>query len=45
VVTLRVTAKTVEADGVVVLRLANPDGVRLPDWTPGAHVDWSYPTA
>ena len=43
VVTLRVTAKTVEADGVVVLRLANPDGARLPDWTPGAHVDLILP--
>ncbi|MCD2186482.1 PDR/VanB family oxidoreductase [Actinomycetospora soli] len=36
---LVVTAKDVVADGVVALTLARPDGGRLPDWTPGAHVD------
>ena len=36
---LVVTAKDPVADGVVALTLARPDGARLPDWTPGAHVD------
>lgn len=27
------------ADGVVVLRLSDPDGNGLPQWTPGAHID------
>jgi ferredoxin-NADP reductase len=39
VATVRVTAKTTVADGVVTLDLAAPDGGRLPDWTPGAHID------
>ena len=40
---LRVAAKTPEADGVVVLTLTDPDGGRLPDWTPGSHVDLVLP--
>jgi len=36
---LRVEEKTAVADGVVTLTLAAPDGGRLPDWAPGAHVD------
>ena len=36
---LRVTDKTAVADGVVTLTLVAPDGGRLPDWAPGAHVD------
>ncbi|WP_241175824.1 PDR/VanB family oxidoreductase [Modestobacter sp. KNN46-3] len=36
---VRVEEKTRVADGVVTLTLAAPDGGRLPDWTPGAHVD------
>ncbi|WP_198653571.1 PDR/VanB family oxidoreductase [Actinocorallia populi] len=40
---LRVTAKTRVAEGVVALTLARPDGGRLPDWTPGAHVDLVLP--
>jgi ferredoxin-NADP reductase len=36
---LRVTAKERVADDVVALTLEHPDGERLPDWTPGAHVD------
>ncbi|MEW2357098.1 PDR/VanB family oxidoreductase [Spirillospora sp. NPDC029432] len=40
---VRVTAKTPVADGVVALTLARPDGGRLPDWTPGAHVDLVLP--
>jgi ferredoxin-NADP reductase len=43
VVSLRVVAKTPEADGVVSLTLARPDGRRLPDWTPGAHIDVLLP--
>jgi ferredoxin-NADP reductase len=39
VATVRVAAKTAMADGVVTLELTAPDGRRLPDWTPGAHVD------
>lgn len=38
-VTLTVVAKTVEADGVCRLRLADPAGRRVPDWAPGAHID------
>ena len=36
---VRVVEKTPVADGVVTLTLAAPDGGRLPDWAPGAHVD------
>jgi len=43
VLTLRVTAKSPAADGVVALELAHPDGARLPDWTPGAHIDLVLP--
>lgn len=43
VLTLRVTAKALVADGVVVLGLAHADGTRLPDWTPGAHIDLVLP--
>jgi ferredoxin-NADP reductase len=41
--TLRVTAKDPAADGVVVLILARPDGGRLTDWAPGAHIDLVLP--
>ncbi|MFB9316592.1 PDR/VanB family oxidoreductase [Cryptosporangium minutisporangium] len=41
--TLRVVAKTPLADGVCGLTLAAPDGGRLPDWTPGAHLDLLLP--
>ncbi|WP_345612572.1 PDR/VanB family oxidoreductase [Pseudonocardia adelaidensis] len=44
VVSLEVVAKTPEADGVVSLTLARPDGRRLPDWTPGAHIDLVLPS-
>ncbi len=37
--TLVVTAKTRLAEGLVELRLRHPGGERLPDWTPGAHID------
>jgi ferredoxin-NADP reductase len=36
---VRVQEKTPVAEGVVTLTLTAPDGGRLPDWTPGAHVD------
>ncbi|KQS61122.1 ferredoxin [Geodermatophilus sp. Leaf369] len=42
--TLRVTARETVADGVVALTLADPAGARLPDWTPGSHVDLVLPT-
>lgn len=41
--TVRVTAKDVESDGVVSLTLTAPDGSRLPDWTPGSHIDLVLP--
>ncbi|WP_240654155.1 PDR/VanB family oxidoreductase [Streptomyces sp. AcE210] len=41
--TLRVHAKDTVADGVVSLTLVHPDGTRLPDWTPGAHIDLLLP--
>ena len=36
---LRVADKTPVAEGVVAVVLEHPDGLRLPDWTPGAHID------
>ncbi len=41
--TLAVTKRSQAADGVVALTLARPDGGRLPDWTPGAHIDMVLP--
>lgn len=41
---LVVRAKTRAAEGVVALTLARPDGGRLPDWAPGAHVDLTFAT-
>jgi len=43
VVTLRVTAKDVQADDVLTLELAAPSGGRLRDWTPGSHIDLVLP--
>ncbi|MFI1371986.1 PDR/VanB family oxidoreductase [Streptomyces longwoodensis] len=40
---LRVSAKDVVADGVVSLTLDHPGGARLPDWTPGTHLDLVLP--
>lgn len=37
--TLVVAAKNVVAEGLVALEFVRPDGGRLPDWTPGAHID------
>ena len=41
--TVRVAAKKVLADGICELTLADPLGRRLPDWTPGSHVDLMLP--
>jgi ferredoxin-NADP reductase len=41
--TVRVAGKRTAADGVVTLALEAPDGGRLPDWTPGAHIDLILP--
>ncbi|MFK0159962.1 PDR/VanB family oxidoreductase [Streptomyces sp. NPDC090493] len=41
--TLTVSAKERVADGVVSLVLTHPDGARLPDWTPGSHIDLVLP--
>src|SRR3954462_3353908 len=38
VATLRITAKEIQADGVLTLDLASPSGGRLRDWTPGSHL-------
>jgi ferredoxin-NADP reductase len=38
-----VTARRVEADGVVGLTIALPDGAALPAWSPGAHVEIDVP--
>src|SRR4051812_5657043 len=43
VATLRVTAKEIQADGVLTLELAAPSGGRLRDWTPGSHIDLVLP--
>lgn len=40
---LCITEKHEVAEGVVALTLAHPDGKRLPDWTPGSHVDVVLP--
>lgn len=40
---LRVEKKTPQAQGVVSLSLVDPDGARLPDWTPGSHIDLLLP--
>ncbi|MFC9361380.1 PDR/VanB family oxidoreductase [Rhodococcus sp. NPDC057014] len=40
---LRVVAKEPAANGVVSLTLTHPQGRRLPDWTPGAHIDLVLP--
>ncbi|MFC6063450.1 PDR/VanB family oxidoreductase [Streptomyces ochraceiscleroticus] len=42
-ISLRVAEKTAAADGVVTLTLRDPEGRRLPDWTPGAHIDLVLP--
>lgn len=41
---LTVTAKVKAAEQVVALTLAHPDGRRLPDWSPGSHIDVVLPS-
>jgi ferredoxin-NADP reductase len=43
VVTLLVDDMTSQADEVVAVTLVDPQGRRLPDWTPGAHIDLVLP--
>lgn len=43
VATLRVTTKELVAEDVVALELESSAGLRLPDWTPGAHIDLVLP--
>jgi ferredoxin-NADP reductase len=38
-----IEGRRVVADGVIELTLARPDGSRLPDWAPGAHIDLVLP--
>ena len=40
---LRVTGKQVVAGDVLTLELASPQGLRLRDWSPGAHIDLVLP--
>ena len=42
-VSARISARTVVAEGVLTLTLTDPDGQRLPDWTPGSHIDLMLP--
>jgi ferredoxin-NADP reductase len=41
--TLTVCVKEEIAEGIVSLTLAHPGGARLPDWTPGSHIDLVLP--
>lgn len=41
--TLVIAGRRELADGVAELTLARPDDTRLPDWTPGAHIDVVLP--
>jgi ferredoxin-NADP reductase len=43
VLAMTVVSKQSAADGVVVVTVTAPDGARLPDWAPGAHVDLVLP--
>ena len=43
VATLRITGKQSVAEGVMALQLSSPDGYRLRDWSPGAHIDLVLP--
>jgi ferredoxin-NADP reductase len=42
--TLRVRQITEEADGILSFVLVDPTGTKLPEWTPGAHVDLVLPS-
>ncbi|WP_226343942.1 PDR/VanB family oxidoreductase [Agilicoccus flavus] len=41
--TLVVADKRLVAAGVAAIELRDPDGARLPDWTPGSHIDLVLP--
>jgi ferredoxin-NADP reductase len=41
---LRVQQVTWEAEGIVSLRLVHPDGLELPAWAAGAHIDLILPS-
>ena len=43
VLELMVESMAVLADGVLAVALVDPDGGRLPAWTPGSHVDLGLP--
>jgi len=43
VLELMVESMAVLADEVLAIALVDPDGGRLPEWTPGAHVDLGLP--
>jgi ferredoxin-NADP reductase len=43
VVSLRIRSKTRQAEDVVTVSLDDPEGRRLPDWTPGSHIDLVLP--
>ena len=43
VLDLRVEEMRREAEGVLSLTLADPDGGLLPEWAPGAHIDIEFP--
>jgi ferredoxin-NADP reductase len=43
VATLRVTGKQMVAQDVLTLELASTQGLRLRDWSPGAHIDLALP--
>ncbi|MFI5586299.1 PDR/VanB family oxidoreductase [Amycolatopsis sp. NPDC051758] len=40
---MTVSVKKEIAEGIVLLTLAHPSGARLPDWTPGSHIDLVLP--
>lgn len=41
---VRITAQRLEADGVVSLELTAEEGVQLPEWEAGAHIDLLLPS-
>lgn len=42
-VSVKVSGRQQQADGVLAITLTHPDGRRLPDWAPGSHVDLMLP--
>ncbi|WP_329271733.1 PDR/VanB family oxidoreductase [Streptomyces pseudovenezuelae] len=43
VVTLEISAKETVAEGVTAVTFVHPTGARLPDWTPGSHIELVLP--